>query len=117
MRRYPESNLKGEITKAEMHPTVPTVTILRVRMTEGEFTPETHVHIFDSVMPPEEMVGMRLRADALSFPAARREGDEGDALLAMEWCLHGLDDEVVKCSPGWSEHETAPTIRIEPPQA
>ena len=116
MRRYPESNLKGKIASARKHPTVPNVTILKVCV-EEQGPKEQVAHIFDSLIPPESLKGLHLRADALTFPPARNSIEDDYSLLAMEWCFYNENGDTVKCSPGWSEHEE-PTqhIQIAPSQ-
>mgnify|MGYP001170675523 FL=1 len=115
MLRYPESNLEGKIVSARRHAAIPTVTILRVCV-EDLGSGEQETHIFDNLIPPQDLEGLHLRADALFFPPAQNFPDEKHSILAMEWCLYDEHGKTVKCSPGWSEHDSAPEIQIKPLQ-
>lgn len=117
MQRYPEADLTGEIIRADRHPTIPTVTVLRVQMNYANAKAVTRIYIFERILDGVDMEGRCLRADVLELPQNDVDCDDSGALIAMEWCIHEKDGKTVECSPGWSDNETGRQyIRITPPQ-
>ena len=88
MQRYPEADLTGEILSAERHPTIPTVTVLRVRMEPHDEEIVTRIYVFEKMLDTDDLEGRCLRADVLALPQNDAQSDDRGTLIAMEWCIH-----------------------------
>lgn len=118
MQRYPEADLTGEILTAERHPTIPAVTVLRVRMEPHDEEIITRIYVFEKMLDTHELEGRCLRADVLALPQNDARSEDRGTLIAMEWCIHEKNGTTVECSPGWSDNEHGRQyIKLTPPQA